>query len=444
MNPALRHLCAVAVLLLLPGAIWSQSAATEYWEGSRNSAGKSQALMLRVERSDGSWKATVDLPDFGALQIPAAAFSMADGRMHFELIGDTSTTVFEGNVAADSIRGTWHEDGRSGEFQLRRGQDIRAGLREEGVFFANGDVRLAGTLLLPAAHDPAPAIIFVHGAGPETRNASRFLAQFFVGHGVAALIYDKRGAGPSTGDWMHSSFEDLAGDTVAAVNYLKTRREIDPLRMGLMGSSQGGWIAPIAALRSSDVHFVIVKSGAGVSPEEQELARVEMQMRSDGNSSQDIEQSLGLYRQVIAYARTRQDWDELSIALKAASQKSWYYFGAVSKDWWFFDFIRLNFGYDPVPVLERVKCPLLIIFGGKDSDVPLEESLRRLVPALNGAGNRSVIEIFPNAGHDLRVEPSKGEPWDFPRFAPGYLELLASWVKLQTGTDSGTKRRPVE
>jgi pimeloyl-ACP methyl ester carboxylesterase len=201
-----------------------------------------------------------------------------------------------------------------------------------------------------------------------------------------------------------------------------------------MGSSQGGWVAPIAALRSSDIHFVIVKSGAGVKPEEQELARVEMQMRSAGNSSQDIEQSLGLYRQVIAYARTRHGWDELSIALEAASHKSWYYFGTVSKDWWFFDFIRLNFGYDPVPVLQRVKSPLLIIFGGKDTDVPLGESIRRLVPALNGAGNRSVIQIFPNAGHDLRVEPGKGERWDFPHFAPGYLELLASWVKLQTAT----------
>jgi pimeloyl-ACP methyl ester carboxylesterase len=444
MNPTVQRLCAAAVLLLLPGAIQSQSAATEYWEGSRSSAGRSQALALRVEFSGGSWKATVDLTDFGALDIPAAGFTMAAGRMHFELIGDSSTAVFDGKVAAASIRGTWREEGRSGEFQLRRAKDRRAGLREEGVFFPNGDVRLSGTLLLPVAHDPAPAIIFVHGAGPETRNASRFLAQFFAGHGMAALVYDKRGAGASTGDWMHSSFEDLAKDTVAAVNYLKTRREIDPARIGLMGSSQGGWVAPLAALRSPDVHFVIVKSGAGVTPEEQELARVEMQMRSDGNSPQDIQESLGLYRQVIAYARTRQGWDDLSIALKAASQKSWYYFGAVSKDWWFFDFIRLNIGYDPVPVVQQVKAPLLIIYGGKDRNLPLEASLRRLNPALSSAGRSSAIEIFPNAGHDLRVEPGKDEPWDFPRFAPGYLQLLASWVKLQTATTSGTKEPPVQ
>src|SRR5664279_706103 len=119
MHSALRQLYAVAVLVFLPATIWPQIAPTEYWEGSRNGAGKSQALMLRVGPSGGLRKATVDLPDLGALDIPAAGFTITEGRMHFELIGDASTTMFDGNVVADSIRGTWHENGRSGEFQLR-------------------------------------------------------------------------------------------------------------------------------------------------------------------------------------------------------------------------------------------------------------------------------------------------------------------------------------
>lgn len=444
MNPRLRHLFAVTVLLFLPAALWPQRAATVCWEGSRTSAGKSQSLLLRVERSQDSSKAEVDLPDFGALDIPAAEFSMAGDRIHFELIGDSANAVFEGRVAAGAIRGTWHEGDRSGEFQLRRAPEVHADTKEQVASFQNGDVRLEGTLLLPVTRMAAPAIIFVHGAGPETRNASRFLARFFVGRGVAALIYDKRGTGASTGDWKHSSFEDLAEDVVAAVNYMKTCREVDPARLGLMGSSQGGWVAPMAAVRSRDVHFVIVKSGAGVTPEEQELARVEMQMRSGGSSSKDVDQSLALYRQLITYARTGQDWDELSAGLKAASQKGLYDFGDVPKDWWFFDFIRLNFGCDPIPVLQRIKSPLLLVFGGKDADVPVQASVGRLIPALSGIGSRAVIEVFPNAGHDLRVQPGKGESWDFPRFAPGYLELLASWVKLQTGPDSSIKNGPVK
>jgi alpha/beta superfamily hydrolase len=311
MNGRSRQLYFAATLFLLPGAVWSQSAAPEYWEGSRSNAGKSQALVMRVEHSGSSSKASVDLPEFGALSIPAAAFSMGESKVHFELIGDASNAVFEGKLAAGAIRGTWNEGAQGGEFQLRRGQDTRAGVREEAVSFPSGEVRLAGTLLLPAEHNPAAAIVFVQGAGPETRNASRFLAEFFVKLGVAALIYDKRGAGASTGDWKHSSFDDLAGDAVEAVNYLKSRREVDPLRIGLMGTSQGGWIAPMAAVRSADVHFVIAKSAAGVDPEEQELARLEMQMRSDGNRPEDIKEAVELYRQMIAYARTGHGWEEL-------------------------------------------------------------------------------------------------------------------------------------
>jgi len=103
----------------------------------------------------------------------------------------------------------------------------------------------SGTLLIPQQTKPSPAIIFVQGAGPDARSASQFLAQDFATHGVAALIYDKRGAGASTGDWKHASFEDLAGDVQAAIGFLKRRPDINPHQIGLMGSSQGGWIAPI-------------------------------------------------------------------------------------------------------------------------------------------------------------------------------------------------------
>jgi hypothetical protein len=91
-----------------------------------------------------------------------------------------------------------------------------------------------------------------------------------------------------------------------------------------------------------------------------------------------------------------------------------YLFGkaTVTKDFWFFDHVQLTFGNDPIPVLKRLNSPVLII--GKDTNLPLQTSLGRLVPALSGSGNKSVIEIFSNAGHDLRVEPGKGEPWDFP------------------------------
>jgi len=407
---------------------------SEDWDGRRTTDGKSQSIVLHIERSESAEGATVDLPEFGASDIPASKFKMADGRFHFELVGDASTAVFDGTIGGDTIQGSWKEGDRAGSFELKRLRQAHQALREEDVSFKNGDVKLAGSLLLPRGHVPAPAIIFVQGAGPETRFASRFLAEFFVKRGVAALIYDKRGTGASTGDWKHSSFDDLAGDVMASASFLTSRPEIDPARIGLMGSSQGGWIAPMAAIRTPNLAFVIVKSAAAVTPEEQELARVETQMRADGDSPADIEEALTLYGHAIAYARSGEGWDSLANEIGADSQKKWAFFDiGTPKDYWFFDQIRLNFGHDPIPVLQEVKSPLLVIFGGEDDDgPPLQNSLGRLLEAMRGGGKSAKLEVFPAAGHDLRVIPAKGQAWDFPRFALGYLDSLASWVKLQT------------
>jgi hypothetical protein len=212
--------CVSIVILFAPAILCAQTHGTEVWKGSRCSGEKCQAVVLRLEGSNGSGgprRAKVDLPDFGALDIPASRFAMEAGRIHFELVGDQATVVFDGTVTAQSARGNWKEPDRSGEFHLTLTKDSRAQVREEGVFFLNGNVRLAGTLLLPPTETRAPAIVFVQGSGPETRSASRFLAGYFVERGMAALIYDKRGAGASTGDWRHSSFQDLAADTAAAI-----------------------------------------------------------------------------------------------------------------------------------------------------------------------------------------------------------------------------------
>jgi len=157
-------------------------------------------------------------------------------------------------------------------------------------------------------------------------------------------------------------------------------------------------------------------------------------MRAAGNSEEEVRQALALYRQVIAYARTGQGWDELGAALQDVQGKSWNPFPKnIQKDWWFFNHIKMTFAHDPILVLGKVRSPVLIVMGGKDTyGPPLQESLGPLLGALRSSDQTAEIQIFPNAGHDLRVEPGKDEPWDFPHFAPGYLELLASWVTLQT------------
>jgi pimeloyl-ACP methyl ester carboxylesterase len=157
-------------------------------------------------------------------------------------------------------------------------------------------------------------------------------------------------------------------------------------------------------------------------------------MRAEGDSPADIAEALALYSHAIAYARTGQGWEGLSAEIDADSQKRWSFFDRdTSRDYWFFTQIRLFFDHDPLPVLEQVKTPLLVIYGGEDDDgPPLQSQVGPLLGAMRAKSKTSELEIFPNAGHDLRVVPEKGQPWDFPKFAPGYLASLASWVELQT------------
>jgi dipeptidyl aminopeptidase/acylaminoacyl peptidase len=136
--------------------------------------------------------------------------------------------------------------------------------RHEDVRFPSGDVQLAGTLIRPIAGDRHPAVILVHGSGAADRWQVMPFARLLARRGIAILGYDKRGVGASSGDWKTASFDELAGDVVAAVEYLKSRRDIDSSQIGLLGLSQAGWVMPLAALRAKDTAYLISVSGAGV------------------------------------------------------------------------------------------------------------------------------------------------------------------------------------
>jgi pimeloyl-ACP methyl ester carboxylesterase len=420
----------------VPARVPAKTAQDQEWVGVRTSGGRTQAIMLHLPQSLGD-RATIDLPDFGAIGIPVVKFELTKNNIHFELVGDTSTAVFDGSLRSREIHGHWKEGERSGDFTLHPSERPSSSLLRKNISIQNGDVHLAGTLVMPHASKPLPVIVFVQGAGPETRQASLFLAQYFADRGVGAFIYDKRGAGESSGDWKHASFDALASDVEAVVKVLGTQPEVDAQRIGLMGSSQGGWIAPMAALHLPDIAFVISKSAAAVTPEQQELARVERQMRAHGDSPAEIAEAQRLYKSAIAYARSGVGWEPLKQEIEADSAKRWALFAAdTPRDYWFFDQIRLFFAHDPIQVLQQLRCPLLVVFGGEDDDgPPLQTEIGPLLAAMQTNGKQSQLEVFPNAGHDLRVVPESGEPWEFGKFAPGYLQSLSSWVDAMFHTN---------
>src|SRR5271155_1435310 len=194
--------------------------------------------------------------------------------------------------------------------------------REESVRFSSANITLAGTLVLPAGAAPRPAVVLFHGSGPQSRDL--FTARWFAEQGFAALAYDKRGVGQSGGDFRSGPFMELCDDGLAAIAYLKSRKEIDPKRIGVWGLSQGGWLGPLAASRSPDVAFVIAVSGPGVSPGEQMIVYYANELRAQGSPEGEIQQAGVLRREIYNYLFIGTGYEKAKQDLDQARTKPWF------------------------------------------------------------------------------------------------------------------------
>jgi len=317
-------------------------------------------------------------------------------------------------------------------------EDIR-GVREEPVTFRSADATLSGTLLLPAGGDRHPAVVLFHGSGPQPRNS--FMAHWFAEHGVAALTYDKRGVGASTGDFMTVAFTDLAGDGLAAVALLKARPDIDSKQIGVWGLSQGGWLGPLAASQSNDIAFVIAVSGPGVSPGEQMVFYYANQLRAQGFNEQEVAEASDTRRKLWHALSTGNGYDAARTSLEHGRSLRW--FSAVNeqsggllsrptdellndvtvrnRQWY-----RFEANYDPTIALRGLKVPALFIFGGKDELVPVEPSVAIIRQTLTDAGDRAFsIVVFPGADHVMTVRSAEGGR----TLAAGYLSTIEDWLR---------------
>jgi uncharacterized protein len=315
----------------------------------------------------------------------------------------------------------------------------RMRLKREQVSFHNDAVTLAGTLTIPVGTAPYPAIVLIHGSGDQRRDHAflQFIADLFASHGIAVLAYDKRGVGKSTGDSDTAMLEDLAGDAVAGVAYLQTRDDIKHDQIGLWGISQGGWIAPLAAARSGDVAFIIVVSGPAVSVVEQDVDRVEHELRAGGFPEDQVQAAVAHERLFSEVTCSGQGWDRLEASIEHARTTRWASIVALpSKE----EFERYGSlwgqfrAYDPIPQLQQVTCPVLALFGGKDTVVPPEKNAPLMEQAFKAGGNRDyTIEVFPDGEHVLLATTS-GARRDVPQwseFVPGYFETMLDWLRAR-------------
>jgi dipeptidyl aminopeptidase/acylaminoacyl peptidase len=265
---------------------------------------------------------------------------------------------------------------------------------EKGILYRSGALTLAGVVMLPAG-GLHPGAVFVHGSGNSDRANPWYqeIARYLASHSIAVLLPDKRGCHESEGDWRSSDFHDLAEDAIAGVNSLRAQDNVDPKSVGLIGISQGGWIAPIAA-QMGDVAFVVSLSGATVTPREQFRHEVTQDIRQKG-----LPIALSYICFPIAQLFLERKWPRWPDV----------------KD------------FDPMPLWETLPVPSLIVFGDEDEydNVPVQESTQRLNVAIQRNPRTDLtVKVFQGSGHGLREPGTKHIRQDL-------LRLLTEWITVR-------------
>jgi pimeloyl-ACP methyl ester carboxylesterase len=430
----MKRLVMIGLTWLLLGMLSATSVCAQekrlngHWEGAiTQPAGE---LKMAVDFStDGAIKGTFTLPAAAALNWPLRV-AYAAPHVKFRL---PTGILFDGYLQGDTISGKVPSPtgGHVDTFYLKRKPAIALPYKEENVTFQSGGVALTGTLRVPLTKGKHPAVFLLVGSGPVARDGEWFYADHFARHGIATLVYDKRGTGSSGGDYRDESLNDEAADALAGIHYLQSRKDINARKVGLYGRSHGGIVAPLAASLSKDIAFIINVSGAGVPPYQQVTYQAEAQMRRDGFSEADIAEAIAYLNLKWEVARTGgAGWDKLQAATQNASGKKWL--ARVQPATKLEDIVpswKSQMEYDPMPALEKVKCPVLAIFGELDTLTPVAETTANYRKGPGKAGNKDVtIKVFSSADHALLVWPKPNDQLHWPVLAAGYLDAMTNWI----------------
>lgn len=422
------------------------------------------------------WTGTIDIPAQGASRLPLAAVEVSGAQVRFTIAGVPGTPAFAGTLAGASLDGTFTQGGASFPFHLgreavqgpRRPQEPKPPFpyAQREVGYDNGAVHLAGTLTVPPGpRGPFPAVLLITGSGQQNRDEEVFghkpflvLADHLTRAGIAVLRVDDRGVGESTGDFAGATTADFATDVQAGVDFLAHQPEIARDRIGLLGHSEGGIIAPLVASGSSEVAFIVLLAGSGVPGSDLLPAQIAAIARAGGAPEATVQKQLALERQVLdlvgaennpAVLRDllrpliRGGFEMLTPAEKA--ELGGNVDGAVENELkatlspWFRYFVK----YDPRPALRHVRVPVLALGGGKDLQVPAAQNLPEIARALKEAGDKDVtVRQMPGLNH-LFQHAATGSPAEYGSIEetmdPEVLDLITEWILTRFG---GAKPAP--
>ncbi len=460
----------ISILLISVLISFSLSAQdiTGQWNGVLKVQGTQLRLVFNVSKSANGYSSTMDSPDQGAKDIPVTNTTFENSKIKFEI---TNLNIeYIGELKDHEIIGTFKQGGQEFPMNLSREaveKDVVKRPQEptkpypyysEDVTFQNteANITLSGTLTLPKNESDFPVVILISGSGPQNRDEELLghkpflvISDYLTKNGIGVLRYDDRGVGQSKGDFKTATSVDFATDVESAIAYLKTRKEINKNKIGLVGHSEGGLIAPMVAAKSKDVNFIVLLAGPGISGYDILLLQTEMISKANGMDESNLKKELDFLKGGLDILVKGSNLDEIKSALtdyiqeKINTQPELLPAGIEADDFingfidqfaspWFQYFVK----YNPSSNLVKVKCPVLAINGEKDLQVPPKENLEGIKKALAKGGNKNVsIKELLSLNH-LFQECSTGSPNEYATieqtFSPKALEEITSWIKSQT------------
>jgi pimeloyl-ACP methyl ester carboxylesterase len=436
------------------------------WQGALEVSAFKLRLVLKISKApDGKLTATVDSLDQSAKDLAVDTITFQDGTLKFEMKALGASYVGTLSKDGTELTGQFTQGGvlpldfkrvtDASQLELKRPQTPKKPYpyTEEEVSYENkqDQVKLAATLTLPPGNGPFPAVVLITGSGPQDRNEALLghqpflvLADYLTRRGIAVLRADDRGVGGTSKGGPNDTTENFASDALAGVEFLKTRKEINPKQIGLIGHSEGGMAAPMVAAKSDNVAFIVLLAGPGIPGDK--LLIKQTGLIASSECEKEVERSLAESQNLFAIvsqekdslvarqklhdaATKRAEAAKKRVDAQLASSETQSYAFATP---WF----RYFLSYDPRPTLMRVHVPVLAINGGKDLQVPPKEDLDGIEQALKDGGNRDYkVVLLPGLNHLFQTSRT-GAPSEYAEIeetiAPIALQTVGDWIVAHT------------
>jgi pimeloyl-ACP methyl ester carboxylesterase len=435
------------------------------WLGIIQAPGTDLRIAFEIsESNEGSYAAVLHSIDQGVMNVPMSTVTLNGDRLRLEL---KSAFAYEGKLLPDgnTIEGNWVQGG-STPLVLKRVNKIPELNRpqtpkkpypyqEEEVAYENpkANIQIVGTLTIPPGRGPFPAVLLIAGSGPNDRDESGLghkpflvLADHLTRQGIAVLRVDKRGVGKTTGTFRESGMADFASDALAGVEYLKSRPEVDAKKIGLIGHSEGGSVAPMVAVQTRDVSYLVLLGAQGIPFYDLLVMQDGTEAKAAGKTDEQVELIRGFSRRFYTVVLQSQDASEIERETKTlydtltdAEKKAldWPNLGGtLSLSWALRPGAREALKFDVRPYLRQVRCPVLALNGGKDSQVPPKENLGGIERQLQAGGNRNyTVRELPGLNH-LFQTCGTGAFSEYVKIeetmSPLALQAVSDWILAKT------------